>query len=364
MTEPKLSPSPRSPTSRYFFLALLAGCAYVFFRLLEPFLLPIFLAAVFCSLFFPLYERLARGLRGRRGIASFLTCLILLVGLVVPLYWVAALVVKEAISFYGVADAKVREIVAQGDAGPLGTLRQLRVVRLLDLDQIDWRSNVQGLVKTLGGLLSAAVAAVSSGTLKVIVTLFITLFTMFYFFLDGKALVQRIKELLPLDRRHEDAIVARFASVSRATIRGTLLIALVQGSLGGLTLWVFGVGSPVLWGVVATLLAIVPMAGAGVVLLPAAVIQMLTGHLWQGIAIAAITLVVINNIDNVLRVRLVGQEAGLHDLMVFFSTLGGIQLFGPMGFIAGPMIAALFLALVDIYGRELRQTPADEEAVG
>src|SRR4030095_12592575 len=121
---------------------------------------------------------------------------------------------------------------------------------------------------------------------------------------------------------YKNAIIARFTAVSRATVKGTLLIALVQGTLSGITLWIFGVGSPFLWGVVATLLSIIPLVGAWLVLYPAAFLQILTGHLWQGVRILIVPILVIVNVDNLMRPRLVGQETGMHDLMVFFSTLG------------------------------------------
>jgi predicted PurR-regulated permease PerM len=106
--------------------------------------------------------------------------------------------------------------------------------------------------------------------------------------------------------------------------------------------------------VVATLMSIIPLVGAWVVLYPAAFFQLATGHIWQGLGILLVTVIVIVNVDNLMRPRLVGQEAGMHDLMVFFSTLGGISMFGPMGFIIGPMIAALFLSVLDIYSAEYR----------
>jgi predicted PurR-regulated permease PerM len=197
-----------------------------------------------------------------------------------------------------------------------------------------------------------------------------TLFIMFYFFMDGPALLQRIKYLSPLHEEYENAIVSRFISISRATIKGTLLIGLLQGGLGALTLWICGVDSPVLWGVVMVILSIIPMVGAWMVMHPAAIIQVMTGHIWQGIAIFLITILVISNVDNILRPRLVGQDAGMHDLMIFFSTLGGISLFGAMGFIVGPVVAAFFLTILDIYSTEFKfhldlaqsGTPSDETA--
>jgi predicted PurR-regulated permease PerM len=202
--------------------------------------------------------------------------------------------------------------------------------------------------------MATVVNRTSRGTLEFVVLLFITLFTLFYFFRDGPRMVRKLRSLVPLDREYKNALIGRFTSVARATVKGTLLIALVQGTLSGLTLWIFGVGSPFLWGVVATLFSIIPLVGAWLVLYPAAAIQAIQGNYWQAIGIAVVTIVVIVNVDNLLRPRLVGQETGMHDLMVFFSTLGGIGLFGATGFILGPMVAALFLALLDIYSREFK----------
>ena len=340
--------------SRYFFIALLIGTTVIFFRMMQVFFVPVLLDAVFVTLFYPMYEALVRLFRGRRTLASFACCFILLLGLIVPLYVVADLVAREAIDFYKNSQARLGEILQQGAAGPLARLQSLSVVRDLHLERIDWQSALRNATSSAGGFVASLINKTSRGTIQVVVLLFTTLFTMFYFFRDGRDLLRRVRALIPLDREYKNAIAARFSSVARATVKGTLLIALVQGTLSGLTLWIFGVGSPFLWGLVATVMAVVPLVGAWVVLYPAAFIQMATGHVWQGVGILLVTVIVIVNVDNVMRPRLVGQEAGMHDLMVFFSTLGGIAMFGPMGFIIGPMIAALFLSVLDIYSAEFR----------
>jgi predicted PurR-regulated permease PerM len=326
----------------------------LFFRMVRVFLVPILLAAVFTTLFYPLFEIFLRLFRGRRTLAAFFCCFVLLLGLIAPLYAVADMVAREGIEFYRTAQVQIGEFFEKGAAGPLGRLRSLPLVRDLRLDQVDLRSALQNVASSAGSFLAGVINKTSRGTLQVVVLLFITLFTMFYFFRDGKDLLRRIQPLVPLDREYKVAIAARFSAVARATVKGTLLIALVQGTLAGLTLWIFGVGSPILWGVVSMLLAIIPLVGAWLVLYPAAIIQMVTGHLWQGIGILLVTVIVIVNVDNLMRPRLVGQQTGMHDLMVFFSTLGGIGMFGPMGFIIGPMIGALFLTLLDIYSSEFR----------
>jgi predicted PurR-regulated permease PerM len=339
--------------SRYFFIGVLLGTTVLFFRMVELFFVPVLLAAVFASLFYPLYERLLKVLRGRKTLASLLCCLLLLLVLIVPLYLVAEMVTREAIDFYRSTQAGSGGIGQQLQAALL-RLRDLPLARDLKLDQVDWSSALRNTASSAGSLVATVINKTSRGTIQVLILLFTTLFTMFYFFRDGRDLLRRLRALIPLDREHKNAIATRFSAVARATVKGTLVIALVQGTLSGLTLWIFGVGSPFLWGVVATFLAVIPLMGSWLVLYPAALFQILTGHLWQGIGILLMTVIVIVNIDNVLRPRLVGQETGMHDLMVFFSTLGGITMFGPMGFIIGPMIAALFLSLLDIYSAEFR----------
>ncbi|HWM95114.1 MAG TPA: AI-2E family transporter [Thermoanaerobaculia bacterium] len=355
--------------SRYFFIAILIGATVTFVYMVRMFLVPILLAAVFTTLFYPMYEWFVRSFRGRRAIAALVCCVLLLLAIILPILGIANLVTLEAIDVYHTAEAKISALMAQGQEGLLGRITESTWVRKWGLDKVNWRGSLQEAAKSAGSILATVINKTSRGTLQVLVLLFTTLFTMFYFFRDGKNLLRKLRYLIPLDREYKNAIAARFSSVARATVKGTILIALVQGTLAGLTLWIFGVGSPFLWGVVATLFAIIPLVGAWLVLYPAAFIQMATGNLAEGIGILLVTVIVIVNVDNLLRPRLVGQEAGMHDLMVFFSTLGGIGMFGAMGFIIGPMIAALFLTMLDIYSEEFKEdldgtmTVVNEQAV-
>jgi predicted PurR-regulated permease PerM len=340
--------------SRYFFIAILIGAAFTFFYMVRMFLVPVLLAAVFTTLFYPMFEWFTRAFRGRRTIAAFVCCVLLLLAVILPILGVAHLVTLEAIDVYHSAETKFSEISAKGQEGILGQLRSYRWFRQWGLDKINWKASLQDAASTAGSFVAVVVSKTSSGTLQLLILLFTTLFTMFYFFRDGKKLLRRLRYLIPLEREYKNAIAARFSSVARATVKGTLLIALVQGTLSGLTLWIFGVSSPFLWGVVATFMSIIPLVGAWLVLYPAAFIQMATGHMGQGIGILLVTVIVIVNVDNLMRPRLVGHETGMHDLIVFFSTLGGIAMFGAMGFIVGPMLAAVFLTLLDIYSAEFK----------
>ena len=142
--------------------------------------------------------------------------------------------------------------------------------------------------------------------------LFLTFFSMYYFFRDGDKLIQRLKYLSPLADKYKEELFIRFISISRATIKGTVVVGLIKGFIGGLTFWIFGITSPTLWGVVMAILSIVPMLGTWLVMYPAALIMMLMGHIWQGIALFLISAVIIGSVDNILQPRLVGRSSGLH----------------------------------------------------
>jgi predicted PurR-regulated permease PerM len=337
--------------SRYFLIIVLIISMVVFFNLTKIFLVPVLMATVFTTLFYPLFEWLLKKTGRRRNLSAFACCLILLVGLLVPLFAIADLVMQEAISLYSNTFPEIVEMI-KGDSGVVGKIKNSTLLKHLSVNNMDWESSLQEVAKQMGNF----IARTSRGTFHVVTNLFIMLFTMFYFFRDGERLVRRIKYLSPMDDTYEEALIYRFISVSRATIKGTMLIGMVQGVLGGITLWIFGIGSPVLWGMVMVILSIIPLVGCWLVLYPAAFYLIVTGEFWQGIAIMLITAFIISNIDNFLRPRLVGKDAGMHDLMIFFSTLGGISVYGVMGFIIGPVIAVFFLTILDIYSIEFKTT--------
>jgi predicted PurR-regulated permease PerM len=226
------------------------------------------------------------------------------------------------------------------------------LIQKLHLENVPSPRTFEHLSKKGSELLASTVNVVSRGTFELISTLSITFFTMFYFFRDGPQLLAKLKYLSPLADDYENELIRRLLSVSRATIKGTLLVALLKGTLGGLTFWAFGIEAPLLWGVVMVFLSILPIVGPWLVMYPAALILLLGGQVWQGIALFLIATFVIGLIDNLLEPIVIGRDSGMHELMVFFSILGGIGLFGVMGFVVGPVIAALFLTLLEIYGKE------------
>jgi predicted PurR-regulated permease PerM len=353
------SENSQQKVSAYFLLALLVGTGVVLFEMVKIFLVPVVLAATFAGLFYPLYRKLLIWTRGREGLSSLTCCLVLLLVLLGPAYIVADLVLQESLQLYKSA-GKWTSTFMNGNGGTAlyQQLNQYEFLRALDLNSLSWQQPLQEGLKTVAGWITSLINKTSRGTLQLVANLFITLFTLFYFFRDGEMLIRRLRELSPLDAHYEHGLIERFTSVSRATIKGTLFIGLVQGSLGGLTLWAFGFGSPALWGVVMVVLSVIPLVGTWMVLYPAGLFEILSGNLWTGIAIMLITGLIISSVDNILRPYLIGRDTGMHDLLVFFSTLGGLSVFGVMGFIIGPVLASLFVALLEFYSLGYRQQKA------
>lgn len=345
----KTSNTDKHKISGYFLLALLLSTGVVLFEMVRIFLVPVVLAATFAGLFYPFYRKLVKWTRGRHGLSALICCLALLLGLLVPAYIVADLVVEESLHFYKSAGRWTTTFLDNSLTDTYEKLGQYELLRGLELGNVDWHQPLQDGIRTAVGWITSFINTTSRGTLQLVAHFFIMFFTMFYFFRDGESLLRRLHELSPLDARYERGLIERFASVSRATIKGTLFIGLVQGTLGGLLLWAFGFSSPALWGVVMVVLSVIPLIGTWMVLYPAGLYAILSGDLWSGLAILLITALIISSVDNVLRPYLVGRDTGMHDLLVFFSTLGGLSVFGVMGFIIGPVLAALFVTLLEFY---------------
>jgi len=360
---PSQTPLPDSPQSRpepaferlnrralLVLLLLLAAAAVPMLRL---FIAPLVVAFTVAALFYPFYRWVATRLgRKRDGLASFVTCMVLLLGLLIPTYVVGHLVTAQTVELYNNAGPKIREVIRKGNEGPLSKVRDQPVFRWLRLHDIDLQGPLQEIAKATGKGASFVVNKTSVGILTVAANLFVVFFTLFYLFRDGRAMLNRLRYLSPLRNEYEDMLFERFMLISRASLRGTVLIGVIQGTLGGLTFLVFGIKTWLLWGFVMVVMSIIPFTGAWFVMVPAGIIQIVVGNVFQGVSIIVICIAVVSTIDNLLRPRLVGTEARMHDLLIFFSTLGGISVFGVLGFIVGPVIAALLVTVLEIYAME------------
>lgn len=345
----------RSRVNRAVLLILVIVVLLVLVPMLRIFLTPLLLACAFASLFFPFYTVLLKFFRGNRGIGALSCCVILVLGFVIPLYFLGYLITHQLLTIYQSIEHTEKVFILQKNTGFFAHFAGNQMFAWLTHHSINWESFTLNVLKTAGATMVGMVNKTSLGALEIIVSLFVTLFIMFYLFMDGERIVKKFRQLLPLHTAYQDMIITRFLLVSRATVKGTLVIALIQGSLGAIILLIFGVKSWLLLGVVMIALSLIPMMGTWPVLVPAAIIQMTTGHVWQGIVIIALNFGVVSSIDNIMRPRMVGRGARMHDLLIFFSTIGGLAMFGPMGVITGPVIMAFFVSITEIYTMELKE---------
>lgn len=332
-----------------FLLFLVVAISAGFLYLIRAFLLTILLAAILAGLAHPLYRRLAVLFRGRKKLASALTLVLGLVLVVGPLVAVAGVVVAEAVRVSDSVRPRVETLLAQPvaiDQYLQGVPGYSRVAPYRE--QILVKAGE--LVGGLGGFFVQSLSDTTRGTVTFFFHFFLLLYTMFFLLIDGRAILSRTMSYLPLRGPEKDLMLGRFVSVTRAMVKGTMLIGLAQGVLAGLAFWVVGIDGAVFWGTVMVVLSIIPLVGAALVWVPAAIILAVTGAFGKAIGLAIFCALVVGSVDNVLRPMLVGRDTQMHDLMILFSTLGGLIVLGPVGLIVGPILAALFVTVWDIFG--------------
>ena len=330
----------------------LIAVAVLFLYLIRFFFVPIILAATFTVLFYPLYSWIRKLFHGNRILSSICCCGVLVLGILAPIYGGVLVVGDQAVELLRDAEPQTRQVVRDFRADISRVPRIAKLAERLKVAHVDWKTPLNNSVASMGSTVTDLLARTSASMFKLVFELVCMLFIMFYLFVDGERILNRLRRISPLPHRYEDVIFNRFILVSRATVRGTLIIGFIQGLLGALTLLVFGIKSWLVWGIVMVIMSILPLLGAWMVLVPAGIIQIVLGHAWRGAGIILFGAVLVLIVDNLVRPRVVGQDAKLHDMLIFFSTIGGIGMFGPMGFIVGPVIAALFMAMIEIYGSE------------
>ncbi|MFC5497508.1 AI-2E family transporter [Caenimonas terrae] len=343
------------------FLALLVLVTVAFGLIIWPFNGAIWWAIFIAIVFLPLHRRLLRRFGPQRAtLAALATLGITLVVAILPLVLLTVSVTQEAAAIYG--------RVKSGELNPAqyfqqivdslpAWLRQLAErFGLLDVTQAQ-RRFVASLSQS-GQALTAQALSIGQTTFDFLVSFFLMLYLLFFLLRDGPALSSSIVEAMPLQRHRKRQLFDKFVTVVRATVKGNILVALIQGALGGLALGFLGVPGAMLWGAVMAMLSLLPAIGAAIVWLPVAIWLLVTGSLWQGFGLIAWGVLVIGLVDNLLRPVLVGKDTQLPDYLVLFSTLGGMAIFGLNGFVIGPVIAAMFVAAWDIFAKAEREDGA------
>ncbi len=332
-----------------FLIALALAITVVFYRMVEPFIITIFLAAIFSGMMYGFYKRTARWLGGRKGPAAALTVAFFVVVLVVPLSGFLGIVVGQAIDVTAAVGPWIEREISQPHELD-GLMQQLPFWETIQPYQDLISTKIAEFAGRIGTFLVGLVAAASRGTAAFFFQLFVMLYAMFFFLLNGKAYLARVLYYIPLEPEEENRLVARFVSVARATIKGTMVIGVIQGGLAGLAFLVVGVKGWAFWSVVMMILSIIPGVGTALVWVPAVIYLFAVGSTGPAIGLGLWCAIVVGLVDNILRPFLVGRDTQMSDLLVLLSTLGGLLAFGAAGFIIGPIIAALWVTVWEIYG--------------
>ena len=341
-----------------FLLLLVAGISIAFIAMIREFLLTVLLAAIFTGLSYPMYIRLLRAFRNRAALAAIATLLILVAVVVVPLIGVLGAGANEALRVTETVRPTIERVIER----PGEFNRRLRVLpgyHYIEPYRAQMFTKAGELVGSAGAYIFASLSAATRATAVFMFHFVILLYTMFFFLTGGPALLEGVMAYLPLGDADKARMLEKFVCVTRATLRGTILTGIAQGTLGGLAFWAVGIDGAIFWGTVMTVLSIIPGIGSALVWVPAAVILMVSGEAWRGIGVAAFGAIVIGSIDNLLRPLLVGHDTQMHELLIFFSTLGGLLMFGVMGFIVGPILAALFVTVWDMFAVTFRNSIAE-----
>jgi predicted PurR-regulated permease PerM len=318
-----------------------------------PFYGSILWGAVIALTFAPLNRRLLPRTGGRPSLAAMLTLLVAVLLGVVPLALVAASLASEAGAVY----ARLQS----GEWQPAVYLRQLFHALpesvLSWLGRVGWgdfdtvqRHVISGLTHA-SQFFAGQALGVGQDTFRFVAGVFIALYLAFFLIRDGQALARAARLSIPLAPDHQRELLDKFGTVIRATVKGNLLVAALQGLLGGLAFWTLGVGAPLLWGVSMAFLSLVPAVGAALVWVPVALYFLLAGATWKAVLLTVFGVLVIGLIDNLLRPVLVGKDTRLPDCVVLITTLGGMAVMGINGFVLGPAIAAMFVALWHLHGQ-------------
>jgi len=334
------------------FLLALVGVSILFLFLLWPFWGAIFWACLIGLIFAPLYQRLLNIGKPKPNLAAAISLLICFVMGILPALFVIGSFFREGANLY--------QRLKSGDFDFSSQIEQIQtafpiiksfLARFnLDIEQI--QAQLSDVALAGSGLIAQNALQFGQGTVQFIVAISLMLYVAFFMLRDGEQLVAVLVRALPLGDEREYLLFNKFAEVARATVKGNLLVAAVQGFLGGLIFWILDIRGAFLWGVVMTLLAMIPVVGAGLIWGPVALYLFSIGEATQGIILVVYGAVVIGLADNILRPLLVGRDTKLPDYLVLLSTLGGFAVFGLNGFVLGPMVAVLFIAFWEIFTRE------------
>ncbi len=344
--------------SKVFLVSLLLA-TILLIRLFWTYISAIILALLISSVFYPVYNVIKRILKNNENISSFIGTTLIAIILIVPVGGFVVTLSNEAFEFYkktkdSVSIAKIQQGLQSNS--PLA----IRIKRLASMANIDigpdTLHNIAGsLGKNIGLFLSKQIRSMATNILSFLIHLFIMLLLIYYIFKDGVRLKYYISELLPFPTDQQELIVTKFREMGRAIIIGNGLSGAIQGILGGLGFFIFGLGAPILWGTLIGFLAFLPVVGASIVFIPATIILVLQSKTKLAVVFFIYNIFYSSIMEYIIKPRLIGKGMKMNPVLVFLGVLGGIKLFGILGIIYGPLIITIFLTLAELYRTEYKE---------
>lgn len=336
-------------------LALVAIISLLFLTMIQQFLVAIFMAAVFAAMTHPVYAKLTEWLGGRRYLASLISLLLLLIVVLIPIVILTMVFIGQAVN----VSQSLTPIIVNFLKEPgsfQDVLEKLPFYEELIPYEDQVTTQIASAVEALGKILVSQISTIAFGTVQFLFITIVFFYTLFFFLIDGSKVVHTVLYYLPLRDHDERLMLHKFTSVTQAMVVGTLLIGILQGALAGIAFAIAGVSNAVFWGIVMAVLSIIPGIGSALVWVPASIVLIAQGSLGAGIGLIVFCVLVVGSIDNLLRPVLVGKHTDMHELMIFFGTLGGLFMFGMAGLLIGPLIASLFITIWEIYGEAFKDS--------
>lgn len=330
----------------YTFFGILATVTFVFVGMIWSMLYAVFLAIILTIIFKPLYLKILKKFSNRDHLAASLVILIIVLILLVPVLSLLPIIANQALNITSSIGSAVGHYLYD-DQALNQTWQKLPLFRSIDQGLITQK--ISQFTNSLGTFIFESIQGFIKNTFEVGLAIFVMLYATFYFLKDSEKIIQQMIRLSPLGDEYERKFYHNFIITTKAVLKSTLLLGLIQGTIGTLAFWILGVSNSLFWGLLMTMFAILPILGTGIVWVPIGIIQIFIGNTFAGIFILVFGFLVIGNIDNLLRPLMLEKKINMHPLLIFLSTLGGLAMFGIFGFIIGPIIASLFVELWNIY---------------
>jgi len=329
------------------FFVLLGVVTLLFLYLLKPFFFPLFWAAVIATIFQPLYRRINQRLN-RPSLSTMLIFLLIAVIILLPAGVVGTLVFNESLQIYEKLSPDAKNI-DRGFQNIIGLIANNPIADLFNIDKSVLIEKAAEVLRSVTNYIFVHLTTLTQNTLGLLVQFAIMFYALFFFVRDGEEFLRTAMRMLPLGMGRERLLYNRFVTTARSTLKVTLIIGGIQGVLGGIVFLITDIEGALIWALLMIIMAVVPVVGCSIIWGPAGILMLLSGHIWEGILILATGILVISMVDNLLRPLLIGKDVEMHPLLIFLSSLGGIVLFGFSGFVIGPIIASMLLAIWTMY---------------